>query len=1254
MLHKSFKSTKCKTALKLAASRIKLLKNKREAQVKQLKRELAQLLEAGQDRTARIRVEHLVREEKTMAAYDLIEIYCELVVARLSIIESQKACPIDLKEAISSLIFASPRCSDVPELMDVRKLFTAKYGKEFVSAAVELRPDCGVSRLLVEKLSAKAPDGPAKMKILSAIAEEHNVKWEPESFEENVMKPPEDLLSGPNTFEQASKMHVEFPNIQQAPNSINKGPDLHVPSGHYEKHDITTSSYGPNSSSSPHSHNFPSSDTDINKTMPSGTSNTDSRPLGAGPEKMDFRHPYGQEGSGFSLGRQNWNMEFEDATAAAQAAAESAERASMAARAAAELSSKGRIHRQHSTESRVSSAFGSRDEGLPDSSGPELRGEHLDADPVGNTINKLKLKSHYEQSDANQQDDDLAGLTERLYNLKYHNNGAQSASSNYNNDSMGDYMSSIEELKTADRHSQKSSLDFDESSALRKTGIKRESSESEAEIVQKVQDGVKSENVRFDEEERISKQSSGVSSLSHSQNLRDDHIVDPNFNSQSKLEEAFENPFIIDGGKLPSDTKETGSCNKATAIFDDSASEDENEFHLERQWKSPEPGFDPSEGRNSSSHLFANAHAWSPVQAMDESSGTHGSQTVFDSEWHPGGVFLESLTSNEVPSQPGDLLPTNFDDSDGPGSDGKEELDESKLLGSPSSHIPHPNESFYSRNAESTQDKSPGSMGSPPAEKEDVGLNRMTHLEESSLSLGVTGLQTKRNQGFEVADRKFSHVDLHSSQPSPRLAKSQSRTKDLPDSLQPSRLSSVKDHVPGQLLSTLNSNDTENATNSSVGSGIELNYGTLTGGRRNKGYRHPTYHRNPSDNAVLSEQTLEDTSVRIEQFASPLKVDIISVNGNQESYNQTVHQTQDESTDSSTGFHYAVDESDEELPRRTSTSSLLKPGKAGVGRKEKASTRTYFDSDSSDSEEDIPRQTRADKNRSGVGFSLRTKPSPLISARSYYSNSSVSSSSAVTTGNVEGRKMSNISNADETHPKLQSPTKSSAYTLRSGQHRSAEGAASKSVQLKSSSHEESYSRSFYAADAQQISPSRPKRSEHNAVGRKMSNISYANETHLKTKSPTKTSVYPGRSGEHKSEEQAPSKPIQSKGSSHEESTLMSSHTVVAPKMPPFQAKSLEFCGTEQPRSAEPAIYRPIAESQGLPHDKSQKSAITKQPSNPPVRVASGSAKNLNSSSSFGEPPSSQNASTKASHVHPKLPDYDSFAAHLLSLRQNQK
>ncbi|RZC49928.1 hypothetical protein C5167_018353, partial [Papaver somniferum] len=215
MLHRGFKGGKCKTSLKLAVARIKLLKNKREVNLRQMKRDLAKLLETGQEQTARIRVEHVVREEKTMSAYDLIEIYCELVVARLPIIESQKTCPVDLKEAVTSIVFAAPRCADIPELVDIRKHFTAKYGKEFITSALELRPDSGVSRQVVEKLSAKAPDGETKIKILTAIAKEHNVNWDRKDFEDKELKPPEDLLNGPNVYDTTSVQQSQPTPVQK-------------------------------------------------------------------------------------------------------------------------------------------------------------------------------------------------------------------------------------------------------------------------------------------------------------------------------------------------------------------------------------------------------------------------------------------------------------------------------------------------------------------------------------------------------------------------------------------------------------------------------------------------------------------------------------------------------------------------------------------------------------------------------------------------------------------------------------------------------------------------------------------------------------------------------------------------------------------------------------------------------------------------------------------------------------------------------
>lgn len=61
----------------------------------------------------------------------------------------------------------------------------------------------GVKHLLVEKLSAKAPDGPTKLKILSARAEKHNIKWEPKSFGDNDTKASQDLLLVEKSFVKA-------------------------------------------------------------------------------------------------------------------------------------------------------------------------------------------------------------------------------------------------------------------------------------------------------------------------------------------------------------------------------------------------------------------------------------------------------------------------------------------------------------------------------------------------------------------------------------------------------------------------------------------------------------------------------------------------------------------------------------------------------------------------------------------------------------------------------------------------------------------------------------------------------------------------------------------------------------------------------------------------------------------------------------------------------------------------------------------
>ncbi|KAL5726124.1 hypothetical protein ACHQM5_009194 [Ranunculus cassubicifolius] len=205
LFNRGLLGSKCKTCLNLAISRIKLLQNKRQLTLNQMRKEISQLLQSGQESIARIKVEHVIREMNMQAAYDILEIFCELVYARVPILESQRECPPEMKEAVASIIFAAPRCSDIPDLLHVRNLFMAKYGKEFASSASELRPDSGVNRDIIEKLSIKAPSAEVKLRILKEIAREYNLEWDASSTEAEFQKKHEDLLDGSSKMPSGTK-----------------------------------------------------------------------------------------------------------------------------------------------------------------------------------------------------------------------------------------------------------------------------------------------------------------------------------------------------------------------------------------------------------------------------------------------------------------------------------------------------------------------------------------------------------------------------------------------------------------------------------------------------------------------------------------------------------------------------------------------------------------------------------------------------------------------------------------------------------------------------------------------------------------------------------------------------------------------------------------------------------------------------------------------------------------------------------------
>ncbi|VVA99708.1 unnamed protein product [Arabis nemorensis] len=472
VLQRGFKPAKCKTALQMANSRLKILKNKKEIQIKQLRRELAQLLESGHTPTARIRVEHVVREEKTVAAYELIGIYCELLVVRLGVIESQKNCPIDLKEAVTSVLFASQRLSDVPELSEICKQFTVKYGKDFATSAIELRPDSGVSRLLVEKLSAKAPDGPTKVKILMEIAAEHNVVWEAQSFVEP--DPKDELLSGASTFQSASSVNMDssrIPNKEQPPN-VQSPATVNVQHGSSERHHSQENSYVNDGRSSSRTNNVSSGKAD-------DYYHSNARPSRSRADEGECRNPNHGDESSSSRSKNRYETEFVTSTDAARAAAEAAERASFAARAAAELSSKERMTRQNSTESHLHSA-NFRNEPSHRHNSSNVQSEGISEDYYSPRRN-VRMES--EDMDRTQQD-------------KYHR-------ANESDIPPVDHAS--------DRHSLENSR---KDGSFGKAGREKQPSEDEMDL-----------DVGYSEDVHLRKQSSRASSHSHSSNYSDENVT---------------------------------------------------------------------------------------------------------------------------------------------------------------------------------------------------------------------------------------------------------------------------------------------------------------------------------------------------------------------------------------------------------------------------------------------------------------------------------------------------------------------------------------------------------------------------------------------------------------------------------------------------------------------------------------------------------------------------------------------------------
>lgn len=151
-----------------------MVQKRDEAISRTQRRAMAQLLEVGKVDSARIRVENIIRSDITTELHEILELYCELLLARAGLLEAP-TCDPGMEEAVKSVIYAAPK-TEIKELHTVRALLAEKYGKQFVLDAME-NTEGKVNEKVVKKLSVTPPRDELVQGYLEEIAKAYGVNW---------------------------------------------------------------------------------------------------------------------------------------------------------------------------------------------------------------------------------------------------------------------------------------------------------------------------------------------------------------------------------------------------------------------------------------------------------------------------------------------------------------------------------------------------------------------------------------------------------------------------------------------------------------------------------------------------------------------------------------------------------------------------------------------------------------------------------------------------------------------------------------------------------------------------------------------------------------------------------------------------------------------------------------------------------------------------------------------------------------------
>lgn len=169
--------SRCKSDIKQTRTRIELIKKKRNAMQKYLRNDIADLLKNGLDTNAYGRAEGFINELNRSSCFEFVDQCCVTIANNLGTVDKQRECPQECREAVASLMFAAARLAELPELRQLRTLFSERYTNSL---------DFYVDKQFMEKLKSSYPSKEMKLQLLQDVAAESGVDWSSKALENKL------------------------------------------------------------------------------------------------------------------------------------------------------------------------------------------------------------------------------------------------------------------------------------------------------------------------------------------------------------------------------------------------------------------------------------------------------------------------------------------------------------------------------------------------------------------------------------------------------------------------------------------------------------------------------------------------------------------------------------------------------------------------------------------------------------------------------------------------------------------------------------------------------------------------------------------------------------------------------------------------------------------------------------------------------------------------------------------------------------